>query len=240
MKIQAIRTHLVQANEQIFDILDAYLPKLEERNIVAVTSKIISICEGSLLEKKMTKHELVKQEADCYLDEENPHGVLLTIKNGILIPNAGIDESNAAGTYILYPKNIFLSAAQIWSHLRTRHHLNHLGVIITDSHTTPLRWGVTGIGIGWCGFHPLNNYIGTPECHGCHLKFTKVNVLDALAAAAVFTMGEGNEQTPLALLTELAKVDFADTPPTPEEIASLKIPIEQDIYGPLFSKGKWV
>lgn len=240
MKIQAVKTHLVQVSESLFEILDTYLPKLEEKSIVAVTSKIVSVSEGRVVDKTIAKEALIRQESDLYLKELNQHGVLLTIKNNILIPNAGIDESNGDGVYILYPKDIFLSASKIWEFLKKRDRLSHLGVIITDSHTSPMRWGVTGIGIGWCGFAPLNNYIGTPDCYGHHLKFTKVNVVDALAVAAVFAMGEGNEQTPLAYITELDQVTFLDAPPSKEEIVSLHIPMDQDLYGPLLTKGTWV
>jgi F420-0:gamma-glutamyl ligase len=61
-----------------------------------------------------------------------------------------------------------------------------------------------------------------------------VNVLDALAAAAVFVMGEGAEQTPCALIKEAPKITFSDCPPTEEEVAAFTIPIEEDLYGPLF------
>jgi putative folate metabolism gamma-glutamate ligase len=240
MKIQPIRTHLIQIHEPLTEILNEYLPKLEEKSVVAITSKIVSVSEGRVLNKTIPKQELIRRESDLYLKELNEHGVLLTIKNHILIPNAGIDESNGDDVYILYPEDVFLSAANIWRFLKERDGLDHLGVIITDSHTSPMRWGVTGIGIGWCGFAPLNNYIGTPDCYGHHLKFTKVNVVDALSVAAVFTMGEGNEQTPMALLTDLDQVSFSDKPPTKNEIESLYIPMDQDLYGPLLTKGTWL
>jgi len=49
-----------------------------------------------------------------------------------------------------------------------------------------------------------------------------VNVADALAAAAVLLMGEGKEQTPLAVLTDLPFVTFQDHNPSPAELAALK------------------
>lgn len=240
MKIRAIKTHLIAPGESLFPLFDRYLPPLEEKTILVVTSKIVSLSEGKVVPKATDKKTLICSEADAYLDEPNPHGVFLTIKNGILIPNAGIDESNGNGVYILYPQDLFLSAQKIWEHMRACHHLRHFGVLITDSHTTPLRWGVTGIGLAWCGFAPLNNYIGAPDCFGRPLHFTKVNVVDALAATAVFAMGEGNEQTPLALLTETEKVTFLERGPTRNEIESFHIPMEEDIYGPLLQKGAWV
>jgi putative folate metabolism gamma-glutamate ligase len=239
MKINSLRTRLVQVNESLLAVLDQYLPSLQEKDVVVITSKLVSVCEGRVVKAPISKYELIKQESDLYLDEPNPHGVVLTVMGNLLIPNSGIDESNANGAYILYPLDVFLSAQRIWEHLRQRDDLQDLGVIITDSHTTPMRWGVTGVALGWCGLEPLNNYINTPDCFGRMLKFTKVNVVDALATAAVFTMGEGNEQTPLALISDISKVTFRNTPPSSEEIASLHIPMEEDIYGPLLVKGSW-
>lgn len=240
MKIEAIHTHLIQVSESLFDVLDAYLPPLEEKSVVSITSKIVSLAEGRVRDKTIEKQQLIQKESDFYLKEKNRHGVLLTIKNNLLIPSAGIDESNANGTYILYPEDSFLSAANIWDFLRKRDGIKDLGVIITDSHTTPMRWGVTGIAIAWCGIRPLNDFIGAPDCYGHQLRFTKVNVVDALAVTAVFAMGEANEQTPLALLTELDRVTFLSSPPTKEEVASLQIPMEQDLYGPLLTNGTWI
>jgi F420-0:gamma-glutamyl ligase len=130
----------------------------------------------------------VRREADAYLAQEDcPYH--LTIKNQILIPSAGIDQSNGDGTYILYPENIQETAATLWRHLRDRHCLTKVGVIITDSHTTPLRKGVTGITLGWCGFEPLHSYIGQPDIFGQPLRVTQINILDALAAFCCLCYG---------------------------------------------------
>jgi F420-0:gamma-glutamyl ligase len=60
------------------------------------------------------------------------------------------------------------------------------------------------------------------------------NHIDALAAAAVFTMGEGTEQTPLALITNLPDhCIFDKSAPSAEELAVLFVPLEDDIFFPL-------
>src|SRR5579883_246739 len=211
MHIKTYKTHPITVEESLSHIIDAYIPKLHEQSILVITSKIVSLCEGSVVHKTdvSSKEALIRESADAYLDFKNeqmlPHSIQITIKNNILIPSAGIDESNGNGVYILYPKNVQQSAISVWEHLRKRDHLNEFGVIITDSHTTPLRRGVIGIGLGWCGFKPLYNYIGKPDCFGYPLRVTMANNLDALAAAAVFCMGEGNEQTPFAVVEEASK-----------------------------------
>ncbi len=244
MQIKTYKTHSITTKDSIFKIIDAYVPRLKEQSIFVVTSKIVSLCEGSVVKKQdvNSKETLIQQSADAYLDYKSPtpHSIRLTIKNNILIPSAGIDESNGNGAYILYPKNIQQSAVSIWEYVRKRDNIQELGVLITDSHTTPMRRGVMGIGLGWCGFKPLYNYIGKPDCFGSPLRFTMVNILDSLAAAAVLCMGEGNEQTPFAVVTSAPKIEFQSISPTDKEVQELSIPMEEDLYAPLLKNAKWV
>ncbi|WP_425364661.1 coenzyme F420-0:L-glutamate ligase [Candidatus Tisiphia endosymbiont of Mystacides longicornis] len=191
-------------------ILDQYIQELVDEDIVAITSKIISIIQGRLVSKdSICKNLLIKQEADLVLEtDRNPYDLYLTIKNGILIPSAGIDESNVHGVYVLYPENIQKTVIWIWEYLKKRHNLKKIGVVITDSHTTIMRRGVTGITLGWCGFIPIYSYIDKPDLYNSPLRVTQVNILDALATSAVFVMGEGNEQTPIASLKMHLKFTF--------------------------------
>jgi len=243
MKIFPIKTHRILAGESLNAILDQHLISLTEGTIVAITSKIISLCQGRVAPKDsvINKFELVRKEADAYLKEQDSlYGTHLTIKHNILIPSAGVDESNGDGSYILYPHNSQQTAAEVWRHLRQKHHLNHLGVIITDSHTTPLRKGVTGITLGWCGFEPLYSYVGKPDIFDHPLRVTQINIIDALATSAVFIMGEGAEQTPIALIENAPKIRFLSRPPTSEEEQMVHIPLEEDIYAPLLKSVDWV
>jgi len=124
------------------------------------------------------------------------------------MPSAGIDESNSNGFYILHPKDLQETANKIRIYLCKRFKLKNVGVLITDSKTTPLRWGTTGVALAHSGFLALNDYIDTPDIFGRKLKVTKVNISDGLAAAAVLVIGEGREQTPLAIISETASVKF--------------------------------
>ncbi len=239
MYVHAYKTHIIQPHEDILMILDTHLPLLEERDIVFITSKIISLCEGRLVAKEtVNKRALVQQEADAFLDHSQEF--MLTIKNGLLIPAAGIDESNSQDDhYILYPQDIQQAATRIWEHLRRKHCIAELGVLITDSRTTPLRRGVTGVSLGWCGFEPLFDYIGKPDLFDKPLRVTVSNLLDGLAASAVLVMGEANEQTPLAIIKKAPKITFVDRAPSPEELSSLLIAMEEDIYAPLLQAVTW-
>ncbi len=241
MQINAIKTHRIEPGESLKEILDRYVISITERDILTITSKIISICQSRIIKKiNISKEKLIKQEAEAVACvNKNPYGIYLTIKNNILIPSAGIDESNGDGVYILYPENIQETAVFIWNYLRNKYSITNFGVVITDSHTTPMRQGVTGICIGWCGFEPLYSYIGKPDIYNQPLKVTQINLLDALATSSVLVMGEGNEQTPLAIISNAPKISFLTRPTTLEENNSITISMKDDLYAPLLMGVKW-
>lgn len=242
MKIKAIKTKKITPGSiGLFELLDKYILELTESSILAVTSKVVSICEGRVvLVEKANKDELVKREADLYLPrEENKYDVYLTIKDSQLVATAGIDESNGAGYYILWPKDPQKTANEIREYLTTRFNIERVGVIITDSKTTPLRWGTSGVAIAHSGFRALKDYIGTEDLFGRKLKMTKASIIDGLAAAAALEMGEGNEQTPMAVISDLSQVEFTMRNPTSEELKELEINIEDDLYGSILKRAPW-
>lgn len=242
MNIQAIKTHKITSEDKDLNaILDKYIASVDEGSIVVVTSKIVSICEGSFVSVQGSdKDELIKKEADLYLPrEENRYNLFLTIKNNLLAVSAGIDESNTNGNYVFWPKNSQETANKIRELLANKFGINNLGVIISDSKTTPLRWGVTGAAIAHSGFAALNDMIGTPDIFGKNLKMTKIAVMDALAGSAVLVMGEGDNQTPIAVISDVPFVKFQDRNPSQSEIDELKIAIEEDVYAPLLKGVNW-
>ncbi len=242
MHVEAIKTHKISQNDSLEKILNQYLNNVQNEDIVVITSKIISILQARLVSKgDMNKRLLVHQEADLVLETtNNPYDLYLTIKNNVLIPSAGIDESNVDGYYVLYPENIQETAIWIWNYLKKQHNIQKLGIVITDSHTTIMRRGVTGIALGWCGFEPLYSYINKPDICGNLLRVTQVNILDSLATAAVFVMGEGSEQTPLAIIRNAPKISFLDRHPTTEEEKMIAISMDEDLYAPLLRSATWV
>ncbi len=242
MQIKTIKTHkITREDKSIFEILGKYLPGFEDNSILCVTSKIVSITEGRIAPiQSSNKDELVEKESEYFLPkEENIYGFHLTITQNLLIPAAGIDESNGNGYYILWPKNPQESANKIREYLVDKFKVKHIGVIITDSKTTPLRWGTTGVGIAYSGFAPLNNYIGKPDLFGREMRVTQSNIMDGLSAGAVAVMGEGQEQTPLAIVTQIPNVQFQDRNPTQEEIEQLKIDLDTDVYSSILKRAPW-
>ncbi len=163
-----------------------------------------------------------------------------TIKNNIFIPAAGIDESNADGYYILWPKDVQATAKQLWIWLRKKYKVKNLGVIITDSHTIPLRRGVLGISLAHYGFNPLKDYRDKPDLFGRLFKMAQTNIADGLAAASVVVMGEGSEATPLCLITDIPWVKFVTKPVISKlPFSSFEIKTKEDMYYPLFSSMPW-
>lgn len=240
MKFIKIRTRaILPPKDNVYKIMDASLPKLRKGDVLLITSKILAIHQGRCIkiEPGVNKFELIKKEAEKYITSRKPAGTfMLTIKEYTLIPTSGIDESNGNGYYILWPKNPTLLAKKICLYLRKKFKIKKLAVIITDSHTVPLRYGVTGISIGFFGLEPLQSYIGKKDIFGRKLKATKVNVVDALATSAVLLMGEGREQIPMIIIRDANFVKFTNR----TTHKKLVIPQSKDIYGPLFSVFKKV
>ncbi len=243
MKVTPIKTHALipEKDENIQEILDRYLPSIAEGTILAVTSKIVSICEGRFVRMdEINKDDLINQEADLYIPkEENAFNITVTITNGMLAAGAGVDESNGDGYYILWPENPQKSANTIREYVTQRQGLKDFGVVITDSKTSPLRWGVTGVAIAYSGFKPLKDYVGSPDLFGRPFQFEKLSIMDSLASSAVLVMGEGAEQQPLAIIEDSPLVQFQDRNPNDEELKSLTITMDSDVYGSFLKNAKW-
>lgn len=243
MKITPIKTKIIDPINppSIYSIIDQYIKRINDRSIIAITSKIVAICEKHIYDlNKTTKDEAVIKEADLFLPASySQYNVVLSIKNNTLIPSAGIDQSNSNGYLIPWPKDPQKSANRIRKHLQKKFPRKKIGIIITDSTVTPLKWGTTGISIAHSGFKALKNYVGQPDIFQQDMQITQANHANALAAAAVLTMGEGNEQTPIAIIEEIPFVKFQDRNPTNQELQSLIIKPEDDLYAPILTKVKW-
>jgi dihydrofolate synthase / folylpolyglutamate synthase len=234
LEVYPVKTRIFHPRESLAEFIVASVPEelVFDGMILAITSKIVSLAEGQTLSHAgVNKKQLVESEADTYLGEIG-HGCHLTIKSGLLIPSAGIDESNSeAGDYILYPRDPFASAVRLWTDLRARWQLEKLGVVLTDSHTSPLRRGVTGIALSYAGIRGIKDLVGELDLFGRPLKMTQMNLADGLAAAAVLMMGEAAEARPLAVVRG-ADVEFSET----LYMEELQIALEEDLYYPVLKE----
>ncbi|MEK7106843.1 MAG: coenzyme F420-0:L-glutamate ligase, partial [Patescibacteria group bacterium] len=181
MKVQPIRTRIFKEGENLADFIVAHIPKLRDGAILAVTSKIVALAEGRVvqLKNKKEKEKLIRAESEWQLK------VLpewwLTVRDGTVVVNAGLDDSNADGKTILLPKDSFKSAIELRTKLKKRYKIKQLGIVITDSRTSALREGVTGVALGYAGFKGVKDYRGDKDIFGRKLKVTQTNIADSLA-----------------------------------------------------------
>jgi len=233
MKFIPIHTRpLLPPQDNLYEVLAESLPSLREGDILCITSKVLAIHQGRCIPAPTPgeKDRIVLREADRFIPGKTRNGNLfLTIKGYTLIPSSGVDMSNGNGYAVLWPRNPHGAAEAICRRLRRKFRLRALAVIITDSHTTPLRYGVTGISIGFFGFEPLYDYRGKRDIFGRKLKYTKTNIVDALATMAVLLMGEGDEQRPMVIVRGASFVKFTNR----RTHRALVIRPEKDLYYPL-------
>jgi coenzyme F420-0:L-glutamate ligase len=229
MKIQAIKTSVFKEGGNLVRFIAVHAPKLKDGAVLAVTSKIVALAEGRTASLKDAE-KIIRAESDWALKTKY---VWLTEKDGMILANAGVDESNADGKLVLLPKDSFKTANVLHRALLKHYRVKKLGVIITDSRVTPLRAGVVGVALGYAGFKGVRDYRGKKDLHGRKLKFTQTDVADSLATAATLAMGEGSERQPLAVITD-APVEWTNRVNKKE----LLIPLKDDMYAPLFSRHK--
>lgn len=241
MIVRPIKTARITASDNsLIRVLDASISTVTNRSVVAITSKIVSICEGNIEPLSTSRQQLIDREATKVLPSTaSKVGTTFTITNNTLIPCAGIDESNADNTYILWPKDSMQTAETIRQYLRQRFELQYVGVIITDSTSRPLRRGTTGIALGFSGIKPVRSYTGQDDLFGRPFKIETADITGGLAATAVFAMGEGTEQTPIAIIEDVPNVEFVDRAPSQEEIDIFTVTPENDLYEPFLNHIEW-
>ncbi len=211
MNIKQIKTRKFLPPKDDTSALLSFIPRLKEKSIVVVSSKVLSICEGNTIPIDTISHEkLVASLAEKTLEpvRRGKNDMILTQVGNLLVESAGVDISNANGYYVLLPKDPYASAQSIWRALKKRDRLKHLGVVITDSHSVPRRKGAISFALAAYGFRAANVYQQQHDIFGKKFHFTATNVADSIAAAAGLVMGEGNESTPIALVSDVDNVKF--------------------------------
>ena len=190
--------------------------KFRTNDIIVISSKFVSMSERSLIDIKDVKAgkkakmlasrfkmnekiaQVTLQESD-YVVSGIP-GFLLTINDGMIAPNAGIDKSNCPqGKIVLYPKDSFKTANELRKKFLKKYGVK-IGVVISDSRLMPTRIGCTGIAVGVSGFDPVEDERGKRDLYGKKLKVTFKATADCLATIAVFMMGESNESIPVVVI----------------------------------------
>ena len=186
MKIEfyATKTPLIDpAADNIVDIileaLNSNEIKLQDKDVIIIASKVISIIEGCQIPlatitkvRQEAKNiaelagldprfvEVVYREADEVLGAVP--GAVLALRDNILQANAGVDQSNSGGEdfLIVLPRNPIRTAERVRKDIIKRTD-KKVGVIIADSKTHPLRRGTSGFALAVSGFRALIDDIGT-------------------------------------------------------------------------------
>ncbi len=231
MRIRAVHTRIFREDENLVSFILKAIPKIREGSVLAVTSKIVALAEGRtvLLKSEAEKARVIRAESSW--QSRVTAKWWLSVRDGTVVVNAGIDDSNADGKTVLLPQNSFDSAETLRKKLMRHYQVKRLGIVITDSRISPLRAGVTGVALGYAGFKGIRDYRGTRDIFRRKMTVTQTSIADCLATSAVFLMGEGNEQCPLALI-ENAPVKWTGRVNRRE----LQIPMKDDLYKRLFRK----
>lgn len=242
MIITAVKTPTIRAgSHQLIELLDEAIPSLSDKSVVAITSKVVSLCRGGVIDDNNVDFDsLIRQKAEYFaLEKDDRFGSRLTIINNTLIRAAGIDKSNSDNKLVVWLEDFQAIAEEVRLHLCSKHNLKSVGVIITDSASTPLRRGSSGICLAHSGFQALKDYRGQEDLFGRPMNVSVSNIASGLAAAAVVCMGEGTESTPIAVITGIDFVSFQNRPPTDSELAEIYVSKDDDIYEKLLNSIDW-
>jgi dehydro coenzyme F420 reductase / coenzyme F420-0:L-glutamate ligase / coenzyme F420-1:gamma-L-glutamate ligase len=191
-------------------------PWLRDSDVVVVTSKVVSKCEGRLVaapedaeERDQLRRKLVDDESVRVLARK---GRTLITENrlGLVQAAAGVDGSNVGRAELaLLPVDPDSSAAALRAGLRERLGVN-VAVVITDTMGRAWRNGQTDAAVGAAGLAVLHNYSGAFDSHGNELVVTEIAVADEVAAAADLVKGKLTA-VPVAVVRGLTVADDGST-----------------------------
>jgi coenzyme F420-0:L-glutamate ligase len=232
LEVKGLKSETIEAKEDILEVLEKVLKKsniiLKNKDIIVISSKVLAVSEGRIVKVKSENFKsgdlkaLILKEGKKLFPSDY---CWLTLKNGNLTPNAGIDRSNIMkGFVVLWPKNPYKSAELIQKTLKKHFKLTNLGIIIADSACEPLRLGVHGISIGHFGVEGIEDCRNKKDIYGKKFQFTQRAIADSLVTAALLEMGETNEKKPFVLIRG-ANVKFMN-----KADKKKNIPLKEDLF----------
>ncbi|MGD1109388.1 MAG: coenzyme F420-0:L-glutamate ligase [Mycobacterium sp.] len=191
-------------------------PWLRDGDVVVVTSKVVSKCEGRLVaapedpeQRDELRRKLVDDEAVRVLARK---GRTLITENrlGLIQAAAGVDGSNVGRAELaLLPVDPDGSAAALRAALRERLGVE-VAVVITDTMGRAWRNGQIDAAVGAAGLAVLHGYSGAVDAHGNELVVTEIAVADEVAAAADLVKGKLTA-LPVAVVRGLHVIDDGTT-----------------------------
>lgn len=197
---------------------------LVDHDILVIAQKVVSKAEGQsrLLsdvvpssearrigqetEKDPRIVELILRESVSIVRQAG-HLIITENRLGIVMANAGIDQSNVEdGRVLLLPKDPDASARAVREHLREQCGCD-VGVVIADSIGRAWRNGIVGHAIGVAGITALLDLRGAVDRQGRALRVTEVALADEIAAAGSVLMGQAAEGKPVVLVRGFRHID---------------------------------
>ena len=196
---------------------------LEDGDVVVLAQKIVSKSEGRqiALAQVTPSPAAVKLAAECGKDARlvelilsetdeimrvRPHILIVRHKLGLVLANAGIDQSNVEAAEgpqaLLLPVDPDASAVKLRAELRAATGKT-VAVLIIDSLGRAWRLGTTGTAIGVAGMPAVQDLRGQPDLNGRRLESSELGLADEIAAAASLAMGQAAEGTPIVLVRGL-------------------------------------
>ena len=167
---------------------------LEDGDILAITSKIVSKAEGRQVAANNREAAITAETVRVVATREHPGGVTRIVENrlGLVLAAAGVDASNSPeGTVLLLPLDPDATALAVCSALRERLGVR-IGVIITDTLGRAWRQGQTDAAIGAAGVRVLDDLRGTTDATGRRLDVTVPATGDEIASAADLVKGKAS------------------------------------------------
>jgi len=208
------------------------------QDVLVISSKVVALSEGRCIDlttlapgaeatdlagKIRTRSPAFCEAVLRELDDRQGRllgtcdGAALTSIHDILIPNAGLDESNAPrGCAVGWPEDAPRSAEKLRLALentlqqvvseKTRNEERgtrnspRLGVIVSDSGCVPRRRGVIALALACSGLSPFSDARGGADLEGRPLTLTVEATADQLAVAANHLMGNAGASIPAVLI----------------------------------------
>ena len=202
--------------------------KLQDRDVVVVTQKIVSKAEGRVVELDSVKPsklalrvarragkdprhiETILRETVEILKMRDAHLIVET-KHGFVCANAGVDRSNVVGgnQAALLPLDPDRSARLIRDGIKALAGVD-VAVIVSDTFGRPWRVGQTNVAIGIAGMKPIRDYRGQKDMFGYMLRVSLVAVADELASAAELVMNKF-DRVPVAVVRGYSYIEGEGT-----------------------------
>jgi coenzyme F420-0:L-glutamate ligase/coenzyme F420-1:gamma-L-glutamate ligase len=203
-----VRGGIVPRSGDVFVLTQKIVSKAEGRmvDLATIEPSTEAIELAGKVQKDPRLVELILSES-VRVVRARPGVLIVEHKLGLVMANAGIDQSNVAAPgdpqrALLLPVDPDGSATILRKRLSQRFGVP-VAVIISDSFGRAWRRGTCGVAIGAAGVPSLMDLRGSPDLFGRELQVSITGHADEIAAAASLVMGQGAEGQPVVIVRGL-------------------------------------